>query len=55
MVAIGFNTDTVKLIKTRGEPIVMEACCWGNCCRESVDTALNGKLAEHAKGRFDLI
>ena len=28
MVAIGLNTDIVKLIKTGGKPIIMGACCW---------------------------
>lgn len=28
MVAIGFNTDIVKLVKTGGKPLAMGACCW---------------------------
>ena len=28
MVAIGLNTDIVKLIKTGSKPIIMGASCW---------------------------
>ena len=28
MVAIGLNTDIVKLVKTGGKPIFMGFCCW---------------------------
>ena len=28
MVAIGLNTDIVKLVKTGGKPIIMGGCCW---------------------------
>lgn len=28
MVAIGLNTDLVKLVKTGGKPIFMGFCCW---------------------------
>ena len=28
MVAIGLNTDIVKLVKSGGKPIIMGASCW---------------------------
>jgi len=28
MVAIGLNTDIVKLVKTGGKPIILGASCW---------------------------
>jgi uncharacterized membrane protein YadS len=28
MVAIGLNTDIVKLIKSGGKPIILGFCCW---------------------------
>ena len=45
MVAIGLNTNIVKLIKTGGKPILLGICCW-------VSIALVSLLVQHVLGIF---
>ena len=45
MMAIGFNTDIVKLVKSGGKPIFMGLCCW--ICISLVSLGMQVALGLH--------